>query len=643
MKPNPSAKDPLHPGADQIHLRLMATSDLHVHIHPFDYYQETEIANAGLARIATLIDRLRAETPNTLLFDNGDFLQGSPMGDYIAHGRGLKEGDLHPMIGAMNLLGYDAAALGNHEFNYGLDFLDRALAHAAFPVLAANAVTRRGAEVGRDQRRFAPHVLLDRVLIDGAGRRQRLRIGVIGLLPPQITTWDHGLLQGRIETRCMIETARALIPELRKAGADLIVALAHSGISADPQHEGMENAALPLARLEGIDALIAGHSHLVFPSPLFDRMPDVDAIAGRLAGKPAVMPGFWGSHLGVIDLLLTHTQNGWTITGDRSTALPVARRDETGRLRPLVAAAPRLLDNVGPAHDETIAFMRRRIGTSATALHSYFALVAQSEAVQLVCHAQEWHLRPLLKATAHEGLPLLSAAAPFKAGGRAGPDHYTSIPAGRLHLRNLADLYNFPNTICAIRITGRLLRDWLERSAAIFRQMRPGVTDQNLIDPDFPSYNFDIITGITYEIDLARAPRFDHMGRPLDRRAGRIRKLRYLGNPIDPAAEFIVATNNYRVNTCADLAGPGRSRVIHEAPITNRDILMRYIAAREEGIGPVPPESAPNWRFTPIRGTTALFETSPRAGVHLADLPAHLRLEPAGMTEGGFARYRLHL
>ncbi|WP_337924695.1 bifunctional 2',3'-cyclic-nucleotide 2'-phosphodiesterase/3'-nucleotidase [Szabonella alba] len=640
--------DPRCPGAAEIHLRLMATSDLHVHVGSFDYYHETEIANAGLARTATLIDQLRAEAPNSLLLDNGDFLQGSPMGDYIAHARGLKEGDLHPILAAMNLLGYDAAALGNHEFNYGVPFLDRALARAGFPVLSANAVTRRGSDPRRDTRSFAPYALLDRILTDGSGRPHRLRIGVIGLLPPQITTWDRCLLRGRIETRCMIETARALLPELREAGADLIVALAHSGISGQPAEDGMENAALPLARLDGIDALITGHSHLVFPSPLFEGIAGVDAVAGRLAGKPAVMPGFWGSHLGVIDLLLTPADRGWRVAAHASSVRPVARRDQSGTLRPLVPASDRVLDSVGRIHTETLDFMRRKVGVTKSPLHSYFALVAQSESVQLVCRAQEWHLRPLLEGTPHAGLPILSAAAPFKAGGRAGPDHYTSVPAGGLQWRNLADLYSFPNTICAVRITGKLLRDWLERSAAIFRQIRPGATDQPLIDPEFPSYNFDTITGITYEIDLSRAPRFDPLGRPLDRRAGRIRRLRHLGRPVDPDAEFIVATNNYRVNICDDLAGPGRSRVIHEAPITNRDILMRYIAARDEMPGgPVtvsdPCPASVNWRFTPIRDTTALFETSPRACAHLADLPTHLRLEPAGMTEGGFAQYRLHL
>lgn len=622
----------------QVQLRILATSDLHAHVHPFDYYREETVVNAGLARTATLIDQLRAEAPNSLLVDNGDFLQGSPMGDYIAYSRGMREGDLHPIIAAMNLLSYDACALGNHEFNYGMGFLERSLARAEFPVLCANAVTRRGTAPASDKRRFAPYLLLDRIVTDGAGQPHKLRIGIIGLLPPQITTWDYSLLRGHLETRDMVATAEALVPEMREAGADVIVALAHTGICAEPAFDGMENAAVPLARIDGIDALVTGHSHLVFPSPLFAGLDGVDAIKGSIAGKPAVMPGFWGSHLGVIDLALTPTPAGWRVIDHQSEARPIAQRDLSGALNPLVDSAERVLDSVHKTHAATVKFMRRTVGMTQRPLNSYFALVSNATSLQLVCRAQDWHVRRHLIGTDHAALPLLSAAAPFKAGGRAGPGHYTAVPAGGLALRNLADLYSYPNTICAVRITGAQLRDWLERSAAMFRQITPGWADQPLIEPEFPCYNFDVIMGVTYEIDLSKAPRFDTQGKLLDHAAGRIRKLRFRGKAIDPSAEFVVATNNYRVNTCPALAGENRAGVVYEAPISNRDILMKYISE----FRPSEPRTEPNWRFSAIRGTSALFETSPLAAAHLADLPPELRVEPAGMTRTGFATFRLH-
>ena len=622
----------------QVHLRVLATSDLHVHVNPFDYYREEEAVNLGLARTATLIDSLRADAPNSLLLDNGDFLQGSPMGDYIAYSRGMRDGDLHPIIAAMNVLGYDACALGNHEFNYGMQFLERSLARAEFPVLCANAVTRRQATPDRDERRFAPYLLLDRLVTDGAGRPQKLRIGIIGLLPPQITTWDYSLLRGQLETRDMVATARALVPEMRAAGAEIILALAHTGICANPAHDGMENAALPLARIEGIDALVTGHSHLVFPSPLFAGLDGIDVQHGTIAGKPAVMPGFWGSHLGVIDLALTPTGTGWRVTDHRSEARPIAQRDLSGELHPLVESSDRIIGSVRETHAATVDFMRRSVGMTQRPLNSYFSLVSNSTSLQLVCRAQEWHVRRQIKGTEHATLPLLSAAAPFKAGGRAGPGHYTSVPAGALALRNLADLYSYPNTICAVRITGRQLRDWLERSAAMFRQITPGWADQPLIEPEFPCYNFDVIMGVTYEIDLSRPARFDPQGTRINPRAGRIRKLCFNGKAVDPAAEFVVATNNYRVNTYPGLAGPKRRGVIYEAPISNRDILMKYISE----FRPTEPTAEPNWRFSPIRDTSALFETSPLAHAHMAELPPELRVEPAGTTHAGFATFRLH-
>ncbi|MCE8470221.1 metallophosphoesterase, partial [Rhodovulum sulfidophilum] len=279
-----------------MHLRLLETSDLHVHIFPYDYYTDRPIDTAGLARTATLIAALRRDVANALLFDNGDFLQGNPMGDYIAHERGLRPGELHPVIAAMNAIGYDAATLGNHDFNYGLDFLLDAIAGARFPVVSANLLPGPLAPPGLT--RLQRHALLDRSVTDGAGRRHRLRIGVIGFLPPQIAIWDRRHLEGRAEGGDIVSAARELVPRMRRDGADLVVALAHSGIGEPTHVARQENACLPLARIEGIDAILSGHQHQALPGPDFAGIAGVDTETGSIHGKPAVMPGFWGSHLG---------------------------------------------------------------------------------------------------------------------------------------------------------------------------------------------------------------------------------------------------------------------------------------------------------------------------------------------------------
>ncbi|HID67480.1 MAG TPA: 2',3'-cyclic-nucleotide 2'-phosphodiesterase, partial [Roseibacterium sp.] len=190
--------------AGQAHLRIMETTDLHVHIFPYDYYGDRPVDTVGLARTASLINDVRAEATNSLLLDNGDFLQGNPMGDYMAYERGMAEGDSHPVINAMNALGFDASTLGNHEFNYGLNFLMNSLSGSGFPVVCANVATELGATPTDDTTLVPPYVILDREITDGAGQAQPIRIGVIGFVPPQIMTWDRRLLEGNVMARDIV-------------------------------------------------------------------------------------------------------------------------------------------------------------------------------------------------------------------------------------------------------------------------------------------------------------------------------------------------------------------------------------------------------------------------------------------------------
>jgi len=631
----------LHPFAAnatacQTHLRVLETTDLHVHILPYDYYNDRPTEAFGFARTATLISGARQEAGNSLLVDNGDFLQGNPIGDYVAYHKGLNPGDLHPIIGAMNLLGYDAATLGNHEFNYGLTFLENALARASFPVVCANAARRLAATPLRDNTYLPPYIILERLVKDGKGETHPIKIGIIGFLPPQTLSWDCDHLHGNLLTRDIVATARAYVPQMKEEGADIIIALTHSGIGSADEIDGMENAAIPLARTAGLDAIVSGHTHQVFPSPEFRNMRCVDVDKGTIAGKPAVMAGFWGSHLGVIDLLLERDGSAWKVLQTQSEARPIALRDTGGTLRAVYESADIVRKTSDNAHNATLRFMHRKVGETQQALHSFFALVADAPSLQLVCRAQAWHVAQKLIGTAHEGLPLLSAAAPFKAGGRGGPDHYTDVPCGRVELRNVADLYAFPNTIRAVRITGSQVADWLEKSAAVFNQIIPDGQDQPLLNPDFPSYQFDVIQGVTYEIDPSQPARYSAAGTLQNPNARRVRNMCYQGKPIDPEAVFIVATNSYRVGTTAAFSAPDSKAVVYQAPVTNRDIVLHYIKAHR----PLPLLATPNWRLIHAPGTSMIFESSPAAQRHLSSL-ADMQIEPAGTGPDGFALFRI--
>ncbi|NUB44721.1 bifunctional 2',3'-cyclic-nucleotide 2'-phosphodiesterase/3'-nucleotidase [Fertoebacter nigrum] len=617
--------------AGQVHLRILATSDLHVQVLPYDYYADRPVDTHGLARTASLIAAARAEAANCLLLDNGDFLQGNPMGDLYSRPGQLAPGQVHPILAAMNLLGYDAGTLGNHEFNYGLDFLQGVLKGAGYPLVSANiALGENDAPT-----LLPPYVLLDRQVADGAGASHNLRIGVIGFAPPQIVQWDRALLGNQLTTSDIVESAVRWVPQMQAAGCDVIVALSHSGIGGCHAVAGMENASTALAALPGIDAVVAGHSHLVFPGPGFAGLPGVDPVAGRLCGKPAVMPGFWGSHLGVIDLALQRAGGRWQVQAGRATTRAIWQRGADGLPHAQSDTDAAVASAMAGYHAETLAYARSPVGRASAPLNSFFALVTPSPAVAVVAEAQARHAAAWLADMPEAGLPLLSAVAPFKTGGRGGPENYTDVPAGDMALRHAADLYIYPNTVAVLRLTGAEVAEWLERAAGIFHRITPGLPDQPLIDPDFPSYNFDLIHGLSFTIDLAQPARYHHDGRLADPAAQRITGLAFGDGPVDPCASFIVASNSYRA---AGSGGFAARPALLTGTTSIRDTLLAHIAATN----PLPPPAPPFWRFAPMPGTSVTFDTAPAARAMLGDVP-HLALTALGDTADGFVRFRLAL
>ncbi len=623
---------------NQAHLRIMETTDIHVHVFPYDYYADKPRDTVGLSRTASIINEIRSEATNSLLVDNGDFLQGNPMGDYIAYERGMKEGDSHPIITAFNTVGYDAATLGNHEFNYGLDFLEKALAGAEFPVVLANVAKETGASPRDDTTLVKPYAILEREIEMGDGSKHPIKVGVIGFTPPQIMNWDRKHLEGNVQARDIVETAQAYVPEMQEQGCDLIIALSHSGIGDADHADGMENASVVLAGVDGIDALVTGHNHLVFPSATFADRPGIDVDKGTLMGKPAVMGGFWGSHLGLLDLLLERDGNEWRVVTTTSEARPISKRNEDRSIAALVGDDQKVLDSVAKDHDETLAYVRRAVGKTSAPLHSYFALVADDPSVQIVSIAQKWYVEEMMKGTEHEGLPILSAAAPFKAGGRGGPDYYTDVPVGDVAIKNVADLYLYPNTVRAVRVNGAQVRGWLERSAGMFNQIEAGSEDAILLNPDFPSYNFDVMDGVTYQIDLSQPSRFGPKGEEINPDAARIVDLAFNGEAVTDDMEFIIATNNYRASGGGSFPGAMGDTVVFEAPDTNRDVIVRYIVEQ----GTIDPKADANWSFAPLSDTTVLFETGPKARDYMGEVKG-VNIEDAGEGADGFAAFRIRL
>ena len=326
----------------------------------------------------------------------------------------------------------------------------------------------------------------------------------------------------------------------------------------------------------------------------------------------------------------------WRVVTTSTEVRPISRRNDDRSVSVLVESDTAVLASIEKEHSATLQYIRRGVGETSASLHSYFALVADDPSVQIVSIAQKWYIEEMMKGTQYEGLPILSAAVPFKAGDRGGPEYYTDVPAGQVAIKNVADLYLYSNTARAVKVDGAQVKDWLERSAGIFNQITPGVADQILLNNNFPGYNFDVIDGVTYQIDLSQPSKFDPKGGELNPDADRIVNLMFDGQPVTKDMEFIIATNNYRASGGGSFPGAKGDTIIFEAPDTNRDVIVRYIVQQ----GTINPSADGNWTFAPLNGASVLFDTGPAAKQYMKDVKG-VDIEAAGDGPDSFARFRI--
>ncbi|XTZ37947.1 bifunctional 2',3'-cyclic-nucleotide 2'-phosphodiesterase/3'-nucleotidase [Salmonella enterica] len=627
--------------AATVDLRILETTDLHSNMMDFDYYKDSASEKFGLVRTASLIEAARQEVKNSVLVDNGDLIQGSPLGDYMA-AKGLKVGQIHPVYKAMNTLDYAVGNLGNHEFNYGLDYLHKALAGAKFPYVNANIIDAKSKKP-----LFTPYLIKETSVVDKEGKTHTLRIGYIGFVPPQIMVWDKANLSGKVTVNDITETARHYVPEMRAKGADLVVVVAHSGLSAEPYQAMAENSVYYLSEIPGVDAILFGHAHAVFPSKDFAAIKGADITKGTLNGVPAVMPGMWGDHLGVVDLVLNNDAGHWQVSASKAEARPIY--DAVGK-KALVQEESKLVSILKHDHDATREFVGKPIGKSADNMYSFLALVQDDPTVQVVNNAQKAYVERFIQGDPDLAkLPVLSAAAPFKVGGRKNdPASFVEVEKGQLTFRNAADLYLYPNTLVVVKATGKEVNEWLECSAGQFNRIDPNSNKpQSLLNwEDFRTYNFDVIDGVNYQIDVTQPPRYDGECQSINPQAERIKNLTFNGKPIDPDALFLVATNNYRAYG-GKFAGTGDSHIAFASPDENRAVLAKWIGDQSRQSGEIHPAADNNWRLEPIHTTTNLdirFETAPteKAATFIKE-QARYPMEKVGNDEIGFAIYRIDL
>ncbi|GAA2552129.1 5'-nucleotidase C-terminal domain-containing protein [Streptomyces levis] len=553
---------------------VMGTTDLHGNVFNWDYFTDAEFDDkahndVGLAKVSTLVNKVRAEKGrrNTLLIDAGDTIQGTQLSYYYAKVDPItaEGGPVHPMAQAMNAMDYDAAALGNHEFNYGIPVLRKFEQQCRFPLLGANALDAKTLRPA-----FAPYSM--HRLRTPFGRD--VKVAVLGLTNPGIAIWDKANVQGKMTFPGLEEQAAKWVPKLRSMGADVVIVSAHSGSSGTSSYGDqlpyIENAAgLVAEQVPGIDAILVGHAHTEIPEYF---------VTNKKTGKQVVLsePLKWGQRLTLFDFELVWEKGCWKVEKVGAQVLNSNTVEED----------PKIVRLLSDEHEKVVAYVNQVIGTNAAEMTSAEAPYKDVPIIDLINHIQADTVKQALAGTEHAALPVLSQAACFSRSAR--------IPAGEVTIRDVAGLYVFENTLEARLMTGAQMKAYLEFSANYFTQTAPDAP----VDPakltnanGTPDYNYDVVSGLSYEIDIAKPA------------GSRVTNVRFGGQPLADDARFVFAVNNYRAN------GGGNFPHVAAAPLlwSNSDEIRNTMIAWVKAKGSIDPAefAAVDWRLT--RNGTPVF------------------------------------
>jgi len=500
---------------DRVQITILGTTDLHGNIDPIDYYTNKP-DNRGIAKIATLIKRVRGEQPNVMLIDSGDTIQGSPLESF--HGR-KNNAPPDPMMLVMNSLNYDSMTVGNHEYNFGLKVLEKARGEAKFPWLSANTYDK-----GKQQTHYKPYIVKE-----VAG----VKIGILGLTTPGIPNWDNAPNYAGLEFHEPLAEARKWVPILRdQEKADVVVIAMHMGLEEDlrtgevnPGQVPHENEAIAIAKeVPGVDVIFMGHTHRDVPSVYIN-------------GVLLTQANHWGRHLARADLYLQKAGTGWRMYA--KSARTIAADDR-------VEPDPAVVKIAEPYDRETQSWLSREIGQSAEELTASEARFRDTAILDLVQKVQM-----------DAGKADVSMVASFNPAAR--------IAKGPVSVRDIAGLYVYENTLVVLEVTGQQLKDALEHSAKYFKAYEPGKQPSDLVDEKIPAYNFDIAEGVTYDLDITK---------PIGQR---IQNLRFHGQPLSMTRKLKLATNNYRVNGGGGYDMYKNAPVVYRSSEEIRELIVDWL------------------------------------------------------------------
>jgi 2',3'-cyclic-nucleotide 2'-phosphodiesterase (5'-nucleotidase family) len=522
--------------SDTLELVIMSTTDVHGWVMPWDYYADSPEERYGLAKAATIIDSIRNVHDYTIVLDNGDWLQGNPFAEYFAT---VDTTVPYPFLEIIDYLEYDAIVLGNHEFDFGLDLLDLRIHQTETPVLGAN-MYRHGAT----DPAFTPYIIKD---------INDLSVGILGLNTPGTAVWNRPRLEGRIDFIDGVVAAGRFVPELIEKGADIVIALAHTGFDREssygPEGVGEENFGRALAEsVPGIDHIVLGHAHRLIGDT------DITGPDGRTVG--VIMPGRWSSHVGVSTLTIAYDPDHerWRVIDQQTETLPVEQ----------VSPHEGVTTRVVRAHETVRAYVNQPVAATSVTWSADRARAEDTPIIDLIQHVQ-------MEVTGAR----LSAAAAFNPRVRLGP--------GTITLAQIAQLYPYENTLYVLELSGKQVREYLEYTSRYYLQPEEG--HPPAVDPEWPGFNFDMLAGVEYVLDLRNPP------------GERVVELHYNGEPVSGNDLFTMAVNSYRAVGGGGFDMLKDARVVGQIDRSVRELIIEYL--REKG--EIHPDDVftRNWRLIP--------------------------------------------
>ncbi|WP_319463980.1 bifunctional metallophosphatase/5'-nucleotidase [Micromonospora sp. RTP1Z1] len=547
-------------------LTVLGTSDTHGNVYNWDYYKDAEFDDSrhndvGVAKLATLVNQIRAEREGkaTLVLDAGDTIQGTPLATYYAKQEPITTtGETHPMANAMNVLKYDAVTLGNHEFNYGLPLLAQWIGQLGFPALAANAINEATGKPA-----FLPYVIKKVAL--GGYDSPTINVGILGLTNPGVAIWDKANVEGKLVFADMIATAAKWVPVMRERGADLVIISAHGGDSGTssygPELPNENPVALIAQQVSGIDAILFGHAH----NEVVQKFVTNAATGAQVL---TAEPSKWGQRLTRMDFTVAKVKGRWQVVSKSATMLNTNT----------VVEDPAVLAAVRGQHAKTVNYVNQVVAQSSVELSAAESRYKDTPILDFINQVQTEVVTTALAGTAYAGLPVLSIAAPFS--------RTAVFPQGDVRIRDVAGLYVFDNTLEAVVLGGAEVKAYLEYSAKYFVTLPVGAAvDPNTIsDPAVPDYNYDVISGVDYDIDISK---------PVGQRITRL-VLPGTDTPVAADAQFVIAVNNYRRSGGGNFPGIVKTQVYNQQQEI-RQLLIDWAQAK----GVINPADffVPNWKL----------------------------------------------